>query len=229
MQQQPTPYLVSKPPKWLWIVPLASMGFLALVPVITIAAKAKSPRTWLVAGGLSAAWLTGFATIGSAEDGTTSDVGGFLFFGTFIACIVFALVMGPKVSWPGKVVYAPVSMPPPPMPFDPNAAAVAGVQAGRQKRHEARELLRRDPSMARDLRIGRPDLERQYDDGGLVDVNSAPAEAMSRWLGLSPAESAQVVTAREQLGRFQHPDDLLTLAELDPATYDRVSDRIVSM
>ncbi|SEC23379.1 Helix-hairpin-helix motif-containing protein [Nocardioides exalbidus] len=224
--QPPTPYLVSKPPKWLWIVPVASVGFLALVPVITIAAKARSARTWLVAGALSAAWLAGFAMIGSNEDGTTSDVGGFLFLGTLITSVVFALVMGPKVEWPGKVVYG---APPPSPPHDPNAAAVASVEAGRRKRHEARELLQRDPMMARDLRIGRPDLERQYDDGGLIDVNSAPPEVMSHWLGLSPAESAQVVDARTQLGRFQHPDDLVNYANLDPATYDRVSDRIVLM
>ena len=46
--------------------------------------------------------------------------------------------------------------------------------------------------MARDLRIGRPDLPRHYDDDGLVDVNSAPAETIAKWSGLSQAQAADI-------------------------------------
>ncbi|GAA1941638.1 ComEA family DNA-binding protein [Nocardioides hwasunensis] len=220
------PVATRRPPKWLWLLPVLSIGLLAFVPPIAIAAKARTRRTWAWAIGLSAAWLVGFATIGSSEsDSATSDLGGFIYFGTWIACVVYALVMGPKVPWPAKGAYVPAGPP----PFDPNAAAVAGVHAGRQKRHEARELARRDPMMARDLRIGRPDLPRQYDDGGLVDVNSAPAEVMGQWLGLAPAEAAQVFDARQQLGRFEHAEDLVNLAGLEPSTFDRVSERVIVM
>jgi competence ComEA-like helix-hairpin-helix protein len=81
--------------------------------------------------------------------------------------------------------------------------------------------------MARDLRIGRPDLPRHYDDGGLVDVNSAPAETIARWLGVSEAQAAGIVEVRHQLGKFERADDLLNLAGLEPNTYDQVSDRII--
>lgn len=60
----------------------------------------------------------------------------------------------------------------------PNMAAVAEAQVGRRKRDELRELAQRDPHLARDLWIGRPDLPRQSDDGGLVDINSTPAEVL---------------------------------------------------
>ena len=33
--------------------------------------------------------------------------------------------------------------------------------------------------LARELRIGRPDLPRQYDDGGLVDVNNVPVGVLA--------------------------------------------------
>jgi DNA uptake protein ComE-like DNA-binding protein len=112
-------------------------------------------------------------------------------------------------------------------PHDPNPVAMAGVMAARQKRAEARAVAQRDPLMARDLRIGRPDLPRYYDDGGLVDVNSAPAETIAKWLGLSAAEAAQVVQVRQQLGRFEHVDDLLNLVGLELTVYDQVSDRII--
>lgn len=231
MQQfQPATHPVaSRPPKWLWILPVLSMGLLSVVPPIVIAAKARSSRTWWWAGGLSAAWLAGFTMVGADEsDGVVSNIGVSIYFGAWIGAVIFSLVMGPKVAWPSKQTYVPMGPPPPPV-YDPNSAAIVGVQDRRQKRHEAREMLSRDPAMARDLRIGRPDLPRQYDDGGLVDVNSAPAEVMAQWLGLTAAQSATVVEARQHLGRFEHPDDLVNLAGLDAAVYDQVKDRVVLM
>ena len=230
--QQMQPYgppVTSRPPKWLWMLPVFSLGLLALVPLITIAAKAKKPKAWWWAGGLSVTWLLGFVLIGSGPDGSDSalgDVGGTLYFGAWIGSVVYSLVMGPKVPWAVKGHYVPLAPPPPP-PVDPNAAAVAGVQASRLKRDEARELVRRDPMMARDLLIGRPDLQRQYDDGGLVDVNSAPEQVLAQWLSLTPTQSGRVVEVRQQLGGFEHVDDLVNFAGLEPATFDRVKDRII--
>jgi len=55
----------------------------------------------------------------------------------------------------------------PPTLHDP---ALAAAIACRQRRQQARQLLANDPGLARELRIGRPDLPRDYDDGGLVAV-----------------------------------------------------------
>jgi hypothetical protein len=43
------------------------------------------------------------------------------------------------------------------------------------RRRQARELAKRNPVLARDLNIGRPDVPHDYNDGGLVDVNQVPA------------------------------------------------------
>jgi hypothetical protein len=51
-------------------------------------------------------------------------------------------------------------------------------------------LLGRDPAVAAELRIGRPDLPRNFDDGGLIDVNTVPAQVLSRLLGLRPSTSS---------------------------------------
>jgi hypothetical protein len=230
MQQiPPAGHYVSKPPKWLWVLPVVSMGLLSFVPPIAIAAKARTQQAWMWAGGLAAAWLLGFSLIGSSEtDSATSDVGMLIYLAVWIGAIIYVLVMGPKVVWPPKNTYVPVGPPPPP-PYDPNVAAVADVQARRVKREEARAIARRDPSMARDLRIGRPDLPRQYDDGGLVDVNSAPAEVLRQSLGLTSDEAANLVEARLELTRFEHPDDLVNFARLEPSTFDSVKDRIILM
>jgi DNA uptake protein ComE-like DNA-binding protein len=216
--------MVSPPPKWLWALPVFSCGLLAFVPAIMIAAKIKQSRAWWWAAGLTTAWFLGFALVSSQPedaDNVWSTSGVLFYLAAWIGGVVYSLVMGPKLDWSPKAfpVVAPT--------YDRNSAAMAEVQVGRQKRAAARELARRDPQMARDLRMGRPDLPRQYDDGGLVDVNSAPEEAMAKWLGLSAAQSAQVVEVRQHLGTFEHPEDLVNLAGLEPNTYDQVKDRII--
>lgn len=226
------PYVTSRPPTWLWALPVFSCGILAVVSPIVIAAKARSSRVWAWTGALTGAWLLGFLLVGTQPDDSDSflsDLGATIVIAAWIGCVVFALVMGPKVHWPSKTANVAMMAPMAPFPpvFDPNSAAVADVQARRRKQQEARVLARQDPRMARDLRIGRPDLPRQYDDGGLVDVNSAPAGALTQWLGLSSAQAAQVVAAREHLGRFEHVEDLVNLAALDPGTHDQVKDRVI--
>lgn len=228
MQQlPPAGHYASKPPRWLWMLPVFSIGLLAFVPPIAIAAKAKTQRAWWWAGGFAASWLVGFMLVGAGDsEGPISDLGLAIYFAAWIGAVIYALVIGPKVDWPPKGTYVQMGPPPPP-PYDPNAGAVAGVHAGRIKREEARELARRDPQMARDLRIGRPDLPRQYDDGGLVDANSAPLEVLQGSLDLTRDQATQLIDARHQLGRFEHPDDLINLAGLEPNTFDTVRDRIV--
>ena len=218
------PHTASRPPTWLWALPVFSCGLLSFVPPMVIAAKLKQSQAWWLAGGLTVAWFLGFALVSSQpEDAdnvwTTSGV--LFYLAAWIGGVVYGIVMGPKLDWSPKTssVVAPS--------YDPNSAAIAGIQAGRRKREEAREMARRDPQMARDLRVGRPDLARQYDDGGLVDVNSAPEVTLAEWLGLSAAQSAQVVEARQQLNRFEHVEDLVNLAGLEPSTYDQVKDRII--
>jgi len=58
------------------------------------------------------------------------------------------------------------------------------------------------------LGIGRPDLRRDYDDGGLIDVNSAPAEVLAALPGISPQQEAQAAGLRAARGPFVSADDL---------------------
>lgn len=48
----------------------------------------------------------------------------------------------------------------------------------------ARHIVQTNPALARELRIGRPDLPREYDDDGLVDVNCVPGAVLADRLGL---------------------------------------------
>ncbi|WP_214409839.1 ComEA family DNA-binding protein [Sphaerisporangium fuscum] len=98
----------------------------------------------------------------------------------------------------------------------PNDYAVAIAQQRRELRQQARELAERDPALARELRIGRPDLPRHYDDGGLVDINHAPAEVIAHLPGMTRELAQRVVEARANVGGFISPEDVSIAVDLPP-------------
>jgi DNA uptake protein ComE-like DNA-binding protein len=106
----------------------------------------------------------------------------------------------------------------------PNRQALATAQARMQRRKEARELARVNPVLARELRIGRPDMQRQYDDGGLVDVNHMPVEVLASVLELTPQEATALAEARSQLGKFTSPEELSAYAQFEPDRVDALRD-----
>ncbi|RFS85518.1 helix-hairpin-helix domain-containing protein [Actinomadura spongiicola] len=107
--------------------------------------------------------------------------------------------------------------------FDPhglsgvdNDSVVEQVKRRRLLRDKARELAEADPGLAKELRIGRPDLPRQYNDGGLVDVNHAPAEALTLLPGITPELAARIERVRAETGGFMSAEELSAVAGLPP-------------
>ncbi|MFB4315591.1 ComEA family DNA-binding protein [Actinomadura sp. 21ATH] len=107
--------------------------------------------------------------------------------------------------------------------FDPdglsgvdNEAAIERVRRQRTLRGRARELAARDPGLARELGIGRPDLPRQYNDGGLIDVNHAPAEVLTMLPGVTPELAIKIERVRNETGGFMSAEELAALAGLPP-------------
>ncbi len=98
-----------------------------------------------------------------------------------------------------------------------NEAAIVTVQRRRALRRQARELARTDPALARELGIGRPDQHRQYDDGGLVDVNHATVEALELLPGVTRELAERIDRARVELGHFTSAEELSATAGLPPA------------
>ena len=217
-------------PAWLWAVPVFSCCMLGFVPPLVLATKLKTRESALWAAGFAAAFLLGFTMIGmqpDQADNFSTNLGAVLVVISGIGGAVYSVVVGSRMDWgiapPRVSVPAPVAA----VPLqDPNAGAIAGVLAVRQKRTEARSLAQRDPQMARELRIGRPDTARFYDDGGLVDIDSAQRD--HRYLAEHPSgRRGAHVEIRQQLGKFERVDDLLNLVGLEPNTYDQASDRII--
>ncbi|WP_131739722.1 ComEA family DNA-binding protein [Actinomadura roseirufa] len=118
--------------------------------------------------------------------------------------------------------------------FDPdglsgvdNEAVVERVRRQRLLRDRARELAGSDPGLAKELRIGRPDLPRQYKDGGLIDVNHAPAEVLSLLPGITPELAGRIERVRAQTGGFVSAEELSAVAGLPPALTADVADYAV--
>lgn len=130
-----------------------------------------------------------------------------------------------QLDWSGRA--ATLEMPPNPKPLSRNEAAMAQAQAAPQRRKESLALAQQNPRLARELRIGRPDIPHQYDDGGLVDINSVPASVFVNELGLSQEQANKIVETRKELGKFLHPDDLVNLANIDMDTYDRIRNHLI--
>jgi Helix-hairpin-helix motif len=94
--------------------------------------------------------------------------------------------------------------------------AVAMAAGRRELRAAAREAAR-DPVTAWELRIGRPDLPRGSDDGGLVDVNHVPPYVLAQLPGMTPELVDRVLRVREECGGFASVEELSVLAQLPPA------------
>jgi hypothetical protein len=105
--------------------------------------------------------------------------------------------------------------------------AVAEARARLRRRKKARQILASEPDLALELRIGRPDLLRNYDDGGLIDVNHVPAEVLVRELEIPAEDAHRLIAQREMHGGFSHPEELVFYCDLTPERLNVISGRLV--
>ncbi|MFG1713608.1 BTAD domain-containing putative transcriptional regulator [Micromonospora sp. NPDC049203] len=97
----------------------------------------------------------------------------------------------------------------------------------RLRREYARYLLYQYPSARDDLRIGRPDLPRAYDDGGLVDVNSVPDQVIVGLPGLTRSQAQHVVVDRRLRGPYTSMEELASRCLLPAAATDVLRELLV--
>ena len=129
-----------------------------------------------------------------------------------------------SVPWFGGTAHGWIVRPRPRRFNDP---VVAEAMAKQARRTEARKLAATNPGLARDLRIGRPDLIRDYDDDGLVDVNAVPEEVLCDSAGFSKEQAIRIVSDRDLVGGFSSAEDLLARGLVDRLTAEAVRDRLV--
>ena len=148
---------------------------------------------------------TALVVTGSSSNEVLANIG----VAIWVACVVVATVVAvinrkPRSALPGT----------------------AEELTRRREREQYRNLARRDPNLARTMAVGRPDLSRNYSDGGLLDLNSLPLEALSQFGGL-PTEEAQQIVAARQYARLVGLDDLLARCRLAEPTIARLRETAI--
>ncbi|GLW90474.1 hypothetical protein [Actinokineospora globicatena] len=200
---------------WYFVVIIASLGLFAVVPFVHVATRLRRRSVW--------AWVAVYAVVDAVilyfmPQGKTvaaAPIQGIL----ALVAIATAIAACAQIAPLRREAYGlPSKVRPGPAP-DP---AVAQVLAARARREEARKLISADPLMARELHIGRPDLPRAYDDGGLVDLATAPAPLIADTCGLTTEEANRLIALR---GTFTTTDDAIVLADLPVTSWDRIRDR----
>ncbi|WIM97535.1 BTAD domain-containing putative transcriptional regulator [Actinoplanes oblitus] len=103
------------------------------------------------------------------------------------------------------------------------------TRSARTRREMARRFAALDPAAAAQAGIGRPDLIRYLDDGGLVDLNNAPPEVLARVPGIGPAEAHRIGLDRHYTGPYRQPADLVTRGLLTPRRLRRAASWLICL
>ena len=195
---------------WVMIaLPVLTFGLAAFVPALWAANQRKLDRGYrlrmiIFAAVVGLLTYSSLVVVGSMPS-PLADIG----LGIFLACVVVATVVAvinrsPRSALPGTIEEL----------------------TRRQEREQYRNLARRDPILARNMAVGRPDLSRNYSDGGLLDLNALAADALSHFGALSIEDTQQIVAAR-QYARLANLDDLIARSQLSEPTIARLRETAI--
>jgi DNA uptake protein ComE-like DNA-binding protein len=96
-----------------------------------------------------------------------------------------------------------------------------------RQRERCRKLGSQNPQLAAELGVGRPDLDTEYDDGGLVDVNHVPEPYLTSLPGIDAGLAHRIIVLRDSIGGFDSLDDMEVLLDLPPQHLESARDRTV--
>jgi DNA uptake protein ComE-like DNA-binding protein len=194
------------------VVPLLTLGFGAPFSFVYAGNKARSWNLAAAGAGYGVAYLADFSALLASSSGSANVLGSLLLLVLWVTTSIHAFVARPAI-YPRRT------------PSDRlNRHAVEMAKYRRMLRDEARRLLAEDPALAHELRIGRPDLPRTYDDGGLIDVNHVPAPTLGLLPGLTDEYVQKVIRVREETGTFVSVEELAVNADLPPDLLHRMAE-----
>jgi DNA uptake protein ComE-like DNA-binding protein len=193
---------------WAYIS-LIPVGFGAWAPVYA-GVKARRPL-WIALGSVWTAMIV-VALVLSSGHGHGND-------GIVGALAIIAWVGGIATSFSIRDAYDRQ------MSSPLEAAASAAEQRLHDRRHAA-EIAQRDPALAQEIGIGRPD-RPGADPAGLVDVNNANVTALMTLPGVNGDVATEIVETRERVGGFSSLEDCGAQLDLDGGVVDALRDKVV--
>lgn len=196
----------------LWTsIPFMTFGLGSPISFVYGGFRAKSNQLIFAGAGYGASYLVIFGMLFS-HSAPVIALGLLLFLALWLTSSVHAVVVRRQV-YPRRTARDRA-----------NAHAVQMAQYRRGLREQARQLLAEDPGLAVELCIGRPDLPRAYDDGGLIDVNHAPGPTLGLLPGMTDELVQRVLTVRESQGGFVSAEEMGIDADLPPDAVQRIAE-----
>ncbi len=204
--------LAATRPRWA-LLSLLPLGLGAWAPIYAgVRARVAS---WTALGGVwSAIVVAGFVLSGmSTTHGhhKTSTVAGLLLVLGWVGAVATSFIIRPEYE---RRMASPLQ------------SASERAENRLRDRREAMEIARRNPALAREMGVGRPDLAGAA-DAGVVDVNNAPAQSLTGLPGIDDALAKKIVDARAQVGAFSSVEDLGIALDLPAEVVEDLRDRAV--
>jgi hypothetical protein len=94
-------------------------------------------------------------------------------------------------------------------------------------REKARRIVTKNPTLADELGIGRPDIHRTFEDGGLIDVNHVPEPYLLHLPGIGSDLASRIVELRKSIGGFDSTGDLEVTLDIEPGRLDQAKDLMI--
>jgi hypothetical protein len=226
---------------WWVSVPLWSLGFGAWAPSAwRLIANRRWRDAYALAGYLAALaaqvsllavsshghnvfhlmWAFMFTSLGAV--GKLGAVGASIgIVSAYVGSVHALVIFRPSAGFRGAALYRPLET--------RDSAVLRAARHRVRRRRAARLLARRHPARAGRLGIGRPDLQQSYDDGGLVDINHVPDQALAEQLGMTQQEIDALHAARQHLGSFTSAAELSVYAKLPAHRVDELRDFIICL
>lgn len=175
---------------WVWL-PLVTFGVGTWAAFVYVGTRARQ-RSWKLLGLGYLGLIVAAVALAVSDRDPWLTLGGFAIIFAWIGGFVHALTIRSAYL---RLVHSP------------DQALLDAAEARVRVREDALQLVRDDPVRAKALGVGRPDIDLAF-DGGLVDVNSAPAQVIARLPHVDEALAERIVTVRERVGGFSSVQDL---------------------
>ena len=222
------------------LVPWITLGFgsalaFALVAVFLRGlSRFATAGLWASAALYAAALGLFFATVDDAPDDSLTPAATTALLVMFVVAGIEAVALSPLVTRTmrrsdtqldrGDVIAQMSTAERDKLAHDPSIQAAIEQ---RERRNLARKIVADDRALATTLRIGRPDLLRDFADGGLIDVNHVPDGVLAGLPGLDVDMARRIVSARERLDGLRSPADLVVEANIPSDVVDALNDVLV--
>ena len=195
-------------PRWPWIS-LIPLGLGAWAPILA-GVRARSGQ-WIALGiAWSAITLAGWIAAGASSSKHDSLAGMVIIVGWVGAIATSFAIRG---AYERRMA-------------SPILGATENAQERLAERTQARELARRNPALAAEMGVGRPDLKGAV-HAGLIDVNNASLSALLKLPGVDDELATRIAEVRAQVDGFSSVEDLGTTLDLDGNLVEGLRERAV--